>query len=72
MVSWWVCEVDCILCHYIKNILSNILAAQFSQFEIAFWASTGCLCSFILPAGRHAMLFKCSNMYARTDHSNTK
>ncbi len=46
--------------------------SQFSQFEIAFSASTMCLCVcvFIQPTGRHAMLFQCAN--ARTDHSNTK
>ncbi len=27
---------------------------------------------FILPAGRHDMLFQCANMYDRTGHSNTK
>ncbi len=27
---------------------------------------------FILPAGRHAMLLQCANMYAGTGHSNTK
>ncbi len=45
---------------------------QFTQFEIAFAYSTKCLCVFILPPGRHAMLLQCANMYARTDHSNTK
>ncbi len=29
-------------------------------------------CVFILPAGRHAILRQCTNIYARTDHSNTK
>ncbi len=27
---------------------------------------------FILPAGRHAVLLQCANMYARTGCSNTK
>ncbi len=30
------------------------------------------LCVFILPAGRHAKLLQCVNMYAGTGHSNTK
>ncbi len=41
-----------------------------SQFERAFSASTRCLCVFILPAGRHAMLLQWANMYVRTGHSN--
>ncbi len=30
------------------------------------------LYEFIMSAGRHAMLLQCTNMYARTGHSNTK
>ncbi len=45
---------------------------QFSKFEIAFAASTRCLCVFILHAGRHPMLLPCANMYVRTGYSNTK
>ncbi len=48
------------------------LLYQFSQVEIAFSASTRCLCVFILPAGRHAMLLQCANLYAWTGHSNRK
>ncbi len=30
------------------------------------------VCVFILPAGRHAMLLQCANIYTRTGHSDTK
>ncbi len=45
---------------------------QLSQFEIEFSTSTRCLCVFIRPAFRHAMLLKCANLYYGTGHSNTK
>ncbi len=43
----------------------------FSQFEMHFQLPLG-VCMFILPAGSHAMLLQCANIFARTDQSNTK
>ncbi len=52
----------------------KLIVIQFSQFEIPFSAFSVSLCVlFILPAGRHAMLLQCTNMYARTNTKyNTK
>ncbi len=55
--------------HYVSALLYGLFNYQ---LEITFSASTRCLCVFILPVGRHAMLLQYANMYTGTGHSNSK
>ncbi len=66
---WWPIGMSTIFQITLNCVIQD---SQFLQFEITFSASTRCLYVFILPAGRHPILFQCANMYAGSGHSNTK